>query len=290
MHIAISGATGFIGREVTSALIREGHSVTTVVRPGSAGVAADIWGSAVQAMEIDLASPGSGLYKRLGQPDSFLHLAWGMLNDFNCLTHMSVEFPLHLRFLNALVTSGLPRLAVVGTCLEYGLQYGALHEDLPTDPVTSYGLAKDSLRRSLQLLQKQVQFDLVWARLFYVYSAKAVRRTLLTQLSESVARGDTRFAMSLGEQLRDYLSSEEQAILIARLAVAQGSNGVVNICSGKPISVRRLVEDWITQNGWSIALDLGKHPIPTYEPIAFWGDRSKLDQMLNQNSSHDTEG
>ena len=258
MHIAISGASGFIGQAVTAALLGEGHRVTAVVRPGSEARTAAVFGDAVVVTGIDLACPGADLHERLGQPDGFVHLAWGALSDFNSADHLAIELPLHLAFLTALVRSGVSSVTVTGTCLEYGLQSGPLHEGLPTNPVTPYGLAKDSLRRSLQLLQRDVPFDLAWARLFYVYSDKAVRRTLLTQLSEAVARGDASFAMSLGEQLRDYLPADEQAALIARLAVAPGDSGVVNICSGSPISVRRLVEGWIAERGWKIALDLGK--------------------------------
>ena len=57
-------------------------------------------------------------------------------------------------------------------------------------------------------------------------------------------------------------------------------NGVVNVCSGEPISVRKLVEGWIEDNGWSIKLNLGYYPYPDYEPMAFWGDRRKLDRCL----------
>lgn len=281
MHVAISGATGFIGREVTGALLRDGHRVTAVIRPGSADAALAILGDAVGLVESDFTRPSANFHQQLGEPEAFLHLAWGSLTDFNSSDHLSVELPLHLAFLTALVRSGLPKLTVVGTCLEYGLQSGALHEELPTDPVTAYGLAKDTLRRSLQLLQQSVPFDMAWARLFYVYSEKSVRRSLLTQLTEAVARGDPSFAMSSGEQLRDYLPADQQGALIGRLTVAHGNYGVVNICNGVPISVRRLVESWIEQRGWKIALDLGKYPVPAHEPLAFWGDRSKLNLILN---------
>jgi len=51
--------------------------------------------------------------------------------------------------------------------------------------------------------------------------------------------------MSGGEQLRDYLSVEEAARYLVSLALNKGDNGIVNICSGKPISIRRMVEGWI---------------------------------------------
>jgi dTDP-6-deoxy-L-talose 4-dehydrogenase (NAD+) len=87
--------------------------------------------------------------------------------------------------------------------------------------------------------------------------------------------------MSAGEQLRDYLPVEEVARAIVFLAGRQGNPGCINVCAGKPISVRTLVEGWIAENGWEIALNLGHYPYPDYEPMAFWGDRDRLDAILN---------
>jgi nucleoside-diphosphate-sugar epimerase len=82
--------------------------------------------------------------------------------------------------------------------------------------------------------------------------------------------------MSGGEQLRDYLHISEVARKIACLAMIRRNVGTINICSGKPISVRRLVEQWINENEWKIGLKLGHYPYPDYEPMAFWGDASKI--------------
>ena len=54
--------------------------------------------------------------------------------------------------------------------------------------------------------------------------------------------------------------------------MAQHDIGAVNICSGKPISVRRLVEQWLDENNYKIELNLGHYPYPDYEPMAFWGE------------------
>jgi dTDP-6-deoxy-L-talose 4-dehydrogenase (NAD+) len=86
--------------------------------------------------------------------------------------------------------------------------------------------------------------------------------------------------MSGGEQLRDYLDVTEAASHLAQLALGQRGHGLVNLCSGRPISVRRLVEGWIKTNRWSIRPDLGRYPDPTHEPLAFWGDATKLSHCL----------
>jgi len=54
----------------------------------------------------------------------------------------------------------------------------------------------------------------------------------------------------------------------------------LNICSGKPISVRQLVEKNILEAKAKIKLNLGYYPYANYEPMAFWGDATKLQKVL----------
>jgi dTDP-6-deoxy-L-talose 4-dehydrogenase (NAD+) len=194
------------------------------------------------------------------------------------LHHFEEELPAHYRFLKALVEAGLKNLLVTGTCSEYGMQSGPLSENMETQPVNPYGFAKDTLRRQLEYLQRVIPFSLTWTRLFYLYGEGQAENSLLPQLKRAVERGDRVFNMSGGEQLRDYLPISEVAKYIVSLAMTRCDNGVVNVCSGQPISVRKLVEGWIRENGWSIDLSLGQYPYPDYEPMAFWGDQNKMNR------------
>jgi hypothetical protein len=102
------------------------------------------------------------------------------------------------------------------------------------------------------------------------------------QLRRAVASGATHFDMSGGEQLRDYLAVGEAASYLVSLALGQRGHGLINVCSGQPVAVRSLVERWIQENQWNIALNLGKLAYPDYEPMAFWGDPGKLRRILEQ--------
>jgi dTDP-6-deoxy-L-talose 4-dehydrogenase (NAD+) len=55
---------------------------------------------------------------------------------------------------------------------------------------------------------------------------------------------------------------------------------VINICSGEPISVRRLVERHLAHRGASIRLNLGHYPYASDVPMAFWGDASRQAALL----------
>jgi dTDP-6-deoxy-L-talose 4-dehydrogenase (NAD+) len=196
------------------------------------------------------------------------------------LHHFERELPAHYALLKRLVHEGLSTLVVAGTCFEYGMQSGPLAETLAAAPANPYALAKDALRRQLQELQRERPFLLTWARLFYLYGEGQAETALWSQLRRAVESGAASFAMSGGEQLRDYLPVELAADRLVALAMRRREHGIVNVCSGQPVSVRSLVEGWLAANAWTIGLDLGRYPYPGHEPMAFWGDAAKLKRCL----------
>lgn len=277
MKIAVTGASGFIGRHVLAELAKSPATVTAVTR--DARNLADV-DKSVRVVELDIAKPPANSYELLDQPEVLIHLAWDGLPNYYSLHHFESELPNHFHFLKQLVEAGLPSLLVSGTCFEYGMQSGALTEDLIPLPNNPYGYAKDALRRQLEFLQLEHAFELTWSRLFYMYGSGQGEKSLLPLLESAVSRGDKVFNMSEGEQLRDYLPISEVAAFLVDLAVGRTNAGVVNICSGKPISVRNLVEGWIRENDWQISLNLGHYGYPAYEPMAFWGDASLLEKHM----------
>lgn len=277
-RIAVTGAGGFIGRHVLSELSRHSVEVIAIVRDAEK---ADSAPHGVEIFELDLAGPPDNLFDLLGRPDAMIHLSWGGLPNYRLLRHFEEELPLQYAFLSRLVRAGLSALVVTGTCFEYGMQSGRLSEEMETYPNTPYGYAKDALRRQLNYLRETQPFALTWARLFYLYGEGQSEKSLWSQLKLSVSRGENLFNMSGGEQLRDYLNVTDVAKDIVMLALNKADIGEINICSGKPTSIRSLVEEWIKENGWEINLNLGYYKYPDYEPMAFWGDRTRLDQFLN---------
>lgn len=277
MKIAVTGANGFIGRHVLSVLNKRNIPCVAVDLnpPDEANAAlADEW------CQMDIHNPPANLFERIGRPNACIHLAWGGLDNYKSLRHFEVELPAQFRFLNTLVREGLQSLIVTGTCFEYGMRTGELFETMETRPTNAYGFAKDTLHRQLQFLREDTPYALTWGRLFYLFGKGQSPRSLWGQMQIAVARGDTRFPMSGGEQLRDYLPVEIVAEHLVSLAVAQADIATVNICSGHPISVRSLVEQWIASNDWQILPDFGCYPYPTYEPMEFWGSAAKLTNWL----------
>ena len=278
MKIAVTGASGFVGRHVLAELARHQVEVVAASRdPARLPVLA----AQCTAVQLDIAAPPADAFVRLGRPDVLIHLAWDGLPNYKSLHHFAAELPRQFNFLHALVEAGLPKLLVTGTCFEYGMQSGALAEDLEPQPQNPYGFAKDALRRELQFLQAAKPFALTWARLFYMFGDGQPAGSLYPQLQLAVAKGEKTFNMSGGEQLRDYLPVGEVARLLVALALTEHDPQIVNVCSGTPVAVRDLVKRWLSDNNWSIALNLGHYPYPDYEPMSFWGSTARLSAALS---------
>ncbi len=279
MRVAVTGSSGFIGRHVLSELVRNHVDVVAVTR--DAGRLKDL-PPGIRVLEMDIAMPGEDPFLQLGRPDLMLHLAWDGLPNYQSKHHYELELPRQYAFLKSIIESGLTSLLVSGTCFEYGRQYGPLHEEMPVQPDNSYGFAKDALRRQIEFLKTSTPFAFTWTRIFYTYGENQHESSLYTQLRSAVRRRDRTFSMSGGEQLRDYLTVAEVSRAIVALALRRVDHGIVNVCSGKPISVRRFAESLLQENGWKIELDLGRYPYSSHEPMAFWGDDRKLRKSLKQ--------
>lgn len=275
MRVMVTGATGFVGQHVVTALLKQGHAVVAVARNIKKARAMH-WFKSVEFIQCDLHEGFMRLLQPDRIPDVIVHLSWTGLPNYRDYFHISKNLPADLAFLEAAVKSGVSHLIVAGTCLEYGMQYGPLTEDMETSPTTPYGFAKDTLRKALQLLQKENPFTLQWMRLFYMYGEGQNKNSLLSQFDQAVSERQREFKMSMGDQLRDYLPIEEVAESFAIAVENPDCQGVINCCSGRPISVLDLVKKQRQTKSSSIEFNRGYYPYPTYEPMAFWGVPAKL--------------
>jgi nucleoside-diphosphate-sugar epimerase len=275
MKILVTGATGFVGRHVIPFLLKQGHAVTAVAR-NAAKAQGFTWYQVTRFIAGDIHNSGDDLVDMIGWQDAVLHFAWPGLPHYKDLLHFEENLPAAYRFLKLLVENGAKHLLVTGTCLEYGMQERCLSEEMLANPSNPYALAKDTLRKFLEELKKVHSFKLQWARLFYMYGPGQNPNSLIAQLDQALAAGERVFNMSGGEQLRDYLPVEETARRLVMLLEHPECEGIVNICSGSPISVLRLVEKHVEERKAQIKLNLGYYPYPDYEPMAFWGSTEKF--------------
>jgi len=281
MKVLVTGATGFIGSYVVKELLKRQYHVIATSRNLSKARTYE-WFSQVEYISGDLNVEQENFFQFFQQPDLLIHLAWEGLPNYKELFHLENNLFQNYRFLKNMIEHGLKSLVVTGTCFEYGMQSGALSEDMEAKPDNPYGLAKDTLRKYLEQLQKKNDFEFKWVRLFYLYGKGQSSNSILSQLDRALENGEASFNMSGGEQLRDYLPVEKVAEYIVKIAMQNKVYGIINCCSGTPISIRCLIENYLKKKQKSIHLNLGYYPYPDYEPMAFWGDSSKLNSIIKR--------
>ncbi len=211
-----------------------------------------------------------------------IHLAWGGLPNYMSCHHVDVELVNQIKFVRTAIECGIENLTHTGTCLEYGAISGALREEMTCAPDTPYGFAKLALLRYIEFLRTELSFHHKWLRLFYMYGEGQAPTSLYSLLCAAHARGDKTFDMSLGHQLRDFSPVSEIVTKVVMLHECEAADGVYNVCSGRPVSVRQLIESWAAERGYDVNLNLGRFPIPEYEPLAFWGNDTKTRQALGK--------
>ncbi|MBA2745458.1 MAG: NAD-dependent epimerase/dehydratase family protein [Flavisolibacter sp.] len=283
MKVLVTGSTGFIGHYVVTALLEAGHEVlATSSNPNNA--ARKPWFPGVKYIPLDLADldTSQNYYAYFHQPDAMIHLAWEGLPRYKDDFHTEINLPRHILLLSNLTKNGLKNLTVAGTCLEYGMQEGCLKENIDTDPVIAYPLAKNELRKALERQQKSLDFNLKWVRLFYMFGEGQNPNSLLSQLDKAVVQGETVFNMSGGEQVRDYLPVEKVADCLVKIAEQESLSGIINCCSNKPVKVKDFVSAYLKQKKSNIQLNLGYYPYNDYEPMEFWGDDTRLKTILKK--------
>ena len=273
MRVLVTGAGGYIGRYVVRALLGMGAQViATDIRTEGIDSQAEI-------IRENIFTDSPDIFVRLERPDACLHLAWrdGFVHNSNA--HMECLSD-HVRFLRLMVEGGLKQLAVMGTMHEIGYHEGAVKEETPCNPISLYGIAKDALRRYVQLLGKNSDMVVQWLRAFYIYGDDFRSNSIFAKLLKAEEEGKEVFPFTSGKSKYDFISVEELANQIAACVMQTEVAGIINCCSGMPVSLSDQVENFIRDHNMRVRLQYGAYPDRAYDSPAIWGDYSKIHKIL----------
>lgn len=273
-RVLVTGACGYIGRYVVTALLEAGHNV----------IAADIQDRGcdprAELRLCDIFSGDRSLYRQLGCPDIIVHMAWidGFVhNSFRHLEYL----PKHYRFLENMLSEGAKQIAVMGTMHEIGYYEGEIREDTPANPLSLYGVAKNALRQSFSVLKEQYpEAVFQWLRAYYICGDDATNHSIFAKITAAQGEGKKTFPMNSGKNRYDFIEVEELARQIAAVVSQREVRGVINCCTGEAIPLGEKVEEFIREHGYSIRLEYGAFPDRAYDSPAVWGDPSKIRQIM----------
>lgn len=274
MKVLVTGANGYIGRHVVKALLDRGASV----------VACDIHTNDVderaERKELNLFElPAGNIFQQLGSPDVCLHMAWRNGFVHNADTQIG-DLSAHYTFLTRLINDGLQQLAVMGTMHEIGYWEGAIDETTPCNPLSMYGIAKDALRRSMMLYCKNNNCILQWLRCYYILGDDKKNNSIFCKLLKAAEEGKKTFPFTSGKNQYDFIEVDELAKMLSSAVLQKEVTGIINCCTGKPMSLRNRVEQFINDNNLDITLDYGAFPDRPYDSPCEYGNSEKINSIL----------
>ena len=276
MRVLVTGASGFVGRWVVSALRLRGHDVIAVSRNGQpvdvSGCDGVQWRTAnlLQRSDID-----SLIQKE--SPAGLIHCAW----DTTPGTYWTASANLNwvassLQLLEAFVQNGGQRAMVAGTSAEYCWKNsGSLNEsDSVIAPNTLYGVSKNALRQILEQWAETNTLSLAWGRVFCPFGPLEKSDRLIPRLIQQLSCGQE-FPFDSGDLIRDFLSVEDLGDAFASVFDSD-FEGAINLASGTDLSIRDLVTLIADHFGTQDTLRFGVSPDPVGQPMRIVADISRL--------------
>jgi len=305
MKILVTGATGFIGRHIVNRLLQEDHEVTLMVNelnhynenywelfPSSYATSPN-----VELISYSIGDDPSQLDTKNSEIpfDAVIHTAWSGLkritvNPYLSMDNLDTQLIAQYRFIRRLIELGHKNIIITGTCFEYDFHnhpsFTPHSVDEITNPITPYAIAKDTLHKMLRCLQKETDFKLTWARLFYVYGLdkNCGQRPggLCNSIHQAIERKDKTFNVTSVNYLNgdgpllDFVEVNEVACQLINLVDAVFPTQVpdiVNICSGLPQSVANFARYYVSKLGADISINEKHRMLDYYEPMEMWGKK-----------------
>ena len=239
----VTGATGAIGMALVAELLQNNIEVTVFLRKDSerSGRIAESFGEELKRGNLSVEYVSLEKLKHFmenvytpGRQDSvFYHLGWsgtfGKLRNDAVLQQKNVEYTLDaVRLADRL---GCTKFIGVGSQAEYGRVSTRLTPDTDTAPENEYGRAKLAAGVSSRELCRELGIEHAWVRVLSVYGPYDGMNTMITSVIRGLLKGD-RVSLTQGEQMWNYLYSEDAGKELYLLGAKAVRNGAVYILAG----------------------------------------------------------
>jgi UDP-glucose 4-epimerase len=272
----VTGGTGFLGAALVRRLIARGDTVCLLTRPGRESDAKRVLSAAgpradqalIRAAQGDATAALAGL-----RFSTVYHLAGGrVLGSFaEALSPNMTANVAPLTEILHRVTGmvGLDAFVFTSSGEVYGQQKVPFREEDEAEPRTAYGAAKRAAEVLGFAAFRSAGLPFIAARLGVLYGPGQAPPLFIPALVRAALRGES-FAMSAGEQKRDFLFVEDAVDALLKLAEVPVIRGTaVNVSSGTSVTLREVAARILQMMGNPITLRLGALPYREGEAMEY---------------------
>lgn len=275
MKILITGANGYIGSRLVEICLDKGFDIIAV------DINHNYIDKRAKYINFDIFSKSNFFESNdLSSVDVLIHLAWRNGFVHNDVSHV-YDLPKHVTFLRQAIDEGIENISVMGSMHEVGYFEGAINEDTPCNPMSFYGISKNSLRQIAQLLAKEHGINLHWLRAYYIFGNDLRSNSIFGKIVRKSLEGATEFPMNSGKNKYDFIPLNQLCEQIIAASLQNEVNGIINVCSGKPVSLGEQVEQFIKEKKIKMTLNYGAFPDRPYDSPCVYGDAKKISKIMN---------
>ena len=272
--ILITGAGGYIGKHVIKkALQLKNYNIVGVdINPLKQPITCLAFDFLQQAAEHDL-------YEKLGSPDIIIHLAWKDGFNHNSNAHFQ-NLSAHYEFIKNMIEHGCKNISIMGSMHEIGYYIGEVNNDTPCNPMSPYGIAKNALRQAVMMYSENKDVSVKWLRAFYITGDDAANNSIFSKILQMSKENKKTFPFTDGLNKYDFLDIDILAQQIVKASIQNNISGIINICSGEPVSLKEKVELFITENKLDIQPEYGAFKSRKYDSSEIYGNADIIKKIM----------
>jgi UDP-glucose 4-epimerase len=281
-RVLVTGASGFIGRNLCRRLLAEGASVVACGRASGARIPVGCKVSIADLLNRDAVRR----MLRSSGADSIVHLA-ALKSRARDVAGMRAEYAMNLGVAIDLAEEiidlgGCRRFVLLGSAEEYGSVPVPFDAGGPTLPQSGYGLSKLAAMQFFHALALTQAFPLTAFRTTVVYGPEQPTGMFIPSLIRALLAGE-RFPMTLGQQTRDFVYVDDVVDGLVRGVAAAGRHAeVLHLSSGVAIPVRDVARQAarIIGEGATSLLDIGAISARPGEAMTYWAENTRTRDAL----------
>jgi nucleoside-diphosphate-sugar epimerase len=293
MKALVTGAGGFVGANLTAALVHAGHDVVAWSHPGSPTWRLDHLADTVEIVPVELLDEDAvDAGVRRAQPDWVFHLAahgaYSWQRDPERI--MQTNLVATVRLLAACQRRGFAAFVHAGSSSEYGFQDHPPREDELPEPNSDYAVMKAAASLHCRFVAQRDDVHVVTIRLYSVYGPWEEPGRLMPTL---VARGlEGRLPPLVSPDTpRDFVSvrDAERAFLLAAEQGDLERGSVFNIASGRQTTLREVVDVARAQLRIGEEPQWGTEPQRSWDAAVWVGNSEKAREQLGWTAEDDLQ-